>query len=222
MDISIAEQFDINNEEWIMGKCKRFLRFIQENSTATRIEKELGDENHLFLPKYLNKSQIDFAARDTKLVEDRKFYEWESKDLDDIFVVIFRFLHEHYPDMNRFELRNKHNEKISEWDNEYPKYLKVKDKKKEAEMQNKFIKEVNDKWLPGFEYLYDFEYQRGNHKGDLIFANNHGILAAVETKRAGYIPWLIPKKRECAEEQAINTEIFSWKKPKMIRELLQF
>ncbi|CAG8802539.1 3692_t:CDS:2, partial [Gigaspora margarita] len=50
-----------------------------------------------------------------------------------------------------------HKEKIDKWENiEYPKR---------------------------FEYLYDFEYKSGDHKGDLIFANNYGILAAVETKR---------------------------------------
>ncbi|CAG8512158.1 16998_t:CDS:2 [Funneliformis caledonium] len=32
---------------------------------------------------------------------------------------------------------------------------------------------INDKWLPGFEYLYDFEYRIGEHKGDLIFADNN-------------------------------------------------
>ncbi|CAG8572386.1 22575_t:CDS:2 [Dentiscutata erythropus] len=34
--------------EWIMGKCKQFLRFIQNNSTANRIKKEPSDENHFF------------------------------------------------------------------------------------------------------------------------------------------------------------------------------
>src|ERR1044071_4970436 len=140
MDIpKIEEQFDVNNKEWTMGECKRLLRFIQNDPTTTcmsRIEKE---PNHLFLPKYL------------KLSEDKRFYEWKLKDLNNIFVAIFQFLHKYYPDMNRLELRTKHSEKIGEWNMEYPKYLKDKDKKKEAKMQDKIIKEVNDKWLPGFE-----------------------------------------------------------------------
>src|ERR1700722_17828693 len=53
-EISIEEQFDINDMEWTMSKCKRFLQFVQKNSNATSIKKEPGDENHLFLPKYLD------------------------------------------------------------------------------------------------------------------------------------------------------------------------
>lgn len=71
-------------------------------------------------------------------------------------------------------------------------------------MQNKVINEVNDKWLPGFEYLYDFEYKSGDHKGDLIFANNYGILAAVETKRVGYNPIQENKHINTVKEQTIK------------------
>ncbi|CAG8512636.1 hypothetical protein C2G38_2255933 [Gigaspora rosea] len=176
MDILIEEQFDIEDEIWTI-ECERFLRSIQNTAAhnVTRIEKEPSDEKHCFLPKYL------------KSVEDDKFYEWDLKNFDDILVAIFQFLHLYYPDINNMKLSTIHKEKIDKWENiEFPKKLKNKDEKKEGELQNKVINEVNDKWFPGFEYLYDFEYERGNHKGDLIFANNCGILAAVETKRVGY------------------------------------
>ncbi|RIA80683.1 hypothetical protein C1645_838275 [Glomus cerebriforme] len=168
MDIPIEQQFDINDKEWTRNKCRRFLRFVQKDLTSSRIEKEPGDENRLFLPKYF-KLVVD---------KDREFYKWKSKELFNIFVAIFRFLHEYYPDINRLELHTNHSEKINEWS----EYLADNSENKEAQIQNKFINEVNVKWLPGFEYLYDFEYKRGVHRGDLIFADNHGILAAVETK----------------------------------------
>ncbi|PKY21918.1 hypothetical protein RhiirB3_525383 [Rhizophagus irregularis] len=160
-DKFIAEQFDINDindEEWTMNKCKQFLRFIQENPTNTRIEKEKDDENHIFLPKYIK----------TVNENGKKFYEWKSSELDDIFEAIFQFLD------------------------------------KEAKLQNDFIKDVNDKWLPGFKYLYEFEYQRADYKGDLIVANDLGILAVVETKIIGYFPWQKNKNVNKVEKQAIN------------------
>jgi hypothetical protein len=194
MDTFIAEQFDINDKYWTMNKCKQFLRFIQENPIDTRIEKESNDENHIFLPKYL-KSVID--------KNDRKFYEWKLKELDDIFVAIFQFLDRYYPDIYRYSLQTKNGEKTKEWEIEYPMLLKKKSKR-EAELQNNFIKEVNDKWLPGFKYLYDFEYQRAEYEGDLIFANNLGIFAAVETKIIGYFPWQKSRNVKKVEKQAIN------------------
>ncbi|RIA87045.1 hypothetical protein C1645_807493 [Glomus cerebriforme] len=205
MDISIAEQFEIENELWTMYKCKRFLRFIQQSPDATRIKIEQDDEKHKFLPKYF------------KLVNSRKHYEWKSKDLHDIFVAIFRFLYQYYPELNelnRMKLQTKHDEKINEWNIKYPKYLENKDKEKEAKLQDTFIKEVNGKWLSGFEYLYDFEYQHEDHRGDLIFANNHGILAAVETKRAGFNPIQIYKNIDKAEKQAIKYRNFLMEKTK--------
>ncbi|RGB35493.1 hypothetical protein C1646_699475 [Rhizophagus diaphanus] len=176
-----------------MNKCKQFLRFIQEKPINTRIEKEKDDENHIFLPKYI------------KIVNGngKKFYEWKSEDLDDIFEAIFQFLDKYYPAINKLQLKTKHNEKISEWEIEYPR-LKKQNSKNEAKLQNDFIKDVNDKWLPGFKYLYDFEYQRADYKGDLIFANDLGILAAVETKIIGYFSWQKNKNVNKAEEQAIN------------------
>ena|SRR5256885_7273394 len=97
MDIIIKEQFDIDDVGWTKDKCKRFLRFVQKNK-KTRIKKEPGDENHLFLPKYLK-------------LKKEKFYEWKSKDLNNIFVAIFRFLHKYYPEMNSLELQTNHGEK---------------------------------------------------------------------------------------------------------------
>jgi hypothetical protein len=161
MDISIAEQFDINDKEWSLRKCKQFLKFIQIHPTATSIEKEPSDENHVFLPKYF-KSVVD---------KTKKVYKWKSKELDDIFIAIFRFLHEYYPEINKYQLNTTHNEKISQWNNNYPKNIA---KNKEVELQNQFIGEINSKWIPGFEYLYDFEKDEG-----LTFADNHGILAIV-------------------------------------------
>src|SRR6266542_5146696 len=111
MDISIEEQFDLRDVERTLRKCKQFLRFVQENLTVTRIKKELGDEQHLFLPIYLG--------------EDPKFYQWSSRSLQNIFVVIFRFLHKSYPDINRLNLNTKHSEKIREWNVEFPKYLNI-------------------------------------------------------------------------------------------------
>lgn len=52
--------------------------------------------------------------------------------------------------------------------------------------------------------LVTWHFQRGNHKGDLIFANNYGILAAVETKRGGYNPVQISKNINIVGEQAIK------------------
>ncbi|PKC06794.1 hypothetical protein RhiirA5_377562 [Rhizophagus irregularis] len=195
-DKFIAEQFDINDindEEWTMNKCKQFLRFIQENPTNTRIEKEKDDENHIFLPKYIK----------TVNENGKKFYEWKSSELDDIFEAIFQFLDKYYPDINKLRLQTKHDEKISEWEIKYPK-LKKENSKREAKLQNDFIKDVNDKWLPGFKYLYEFEYQRADYKGDLIVANDLGILAVVETNIIGYFPWQKNKNVNKVEKQAIN------------------
>ncbi|CAG8504469.1 uncharacterized protein OCT59_012655 [Rhizophagus irregularis] len=191
-DKFVAEQFDINDEEWTINKCKQFLRFIQEKPTNTRIEMEKNDENHIFLPKYI------------KAVNEngKKFYEWKSEELDDIFEAIFQFLNKYYPDINKFQLQTNHDEKISEWKIKYPILKKLKSKK-EADLQNDLIKEVNDKWLPGFKYLYNFEYQHAEYVGDLIFANDLGILVAVETKIIGYSPFQYKKVNE-AEKQAIN------------------
>ncbi|GBC32297.1 hypothetical protein GLOIN_2v1480011 [Rhizophagus irregularis DAOM 181602=DAOM 197198] len=151
-DKFVAEQFDINDEEWTINKCKQFLRFIQEKPTNTRIEMEKNDENHIFLPKYI------------KAVNEngKKFYEWKSEELDDIFEAIFQFLNKYYPDINKFQLQTNHDEKISEWKIKYPILKKLKSKK-EADLQNDLIKEVNDKWLPGFKYLYNFEYQHAEY-----------------------------------------------------------
>ncbi|CAG8659762.1 17353_t:CDS:2 [Funneliformis caledonium] len=121
-----------------------------------------------------------------------------------IFVAIFRFLQSYYPDLDRLNLKTLHKEKIKEWNIKLQEYLKNKQLKQEAELQDKLIKEINDKWLPGFEYLYDFEYGIEGHKGDLIFADNNGFLVAVETKRSGYTPKQIMKNRKKAKEQAIK------------------
>ncbi|CAG8581039.1 16748_t:CDS:2 [Funneliformis mosseae] len=190
MDISLDEQFDIKNLDWTYSKCKKFLRFIQDNQNVTLFEKEPGDEEHLFLPMYLG--------------NNRKIYKWDSKNLHDIFVAIFRFLQSYYPDLGRLNLKTIHDEKIREWNVKLPEYLKNKQAKQEAKLQDKLIKEINDKWLPGFEYLYDFEYRIGGHKGDLIFADNNGFLVAVETKRSGYTPKQIVKNSKKAKEQAIK------------------
>ncbi|CAB4477859.1 hypothetical protein RhiirA1_529248 [Rhizophagus irregularis] len=164
MDISIAEQFDINDKEWSLSKCKQFLKVIQNQPSATSIEKEPSDENHVFLPKYL-KSVVE---------KDKKFYKWVRKELDDIFIAIFRFLHEYYPEINKYQLNANHNEKISQWNNSYSEYI---GKNKVAELQNQFISESNSEWIPGFKYLYDFE------KYELTFVDNHGILAIVLIKK---------------------------------------
>ncbi|CAG8637455.1 10894_t:CDS:2 [Funneliformis mosseae] len=190
MDISLDEQFDIKNVDWTLSKCKKFLRFVQEKPTETRIKKEPGDGSHLFLPMYLGKG--------------REFYKWDSKNLHDIFVAIFRFLQKYYYDLSRLNLKALHSEQISKWKVEFPKYLEDKHASKEAKLQDKFIKEINDKWLPGFGYLYDFEYRIGDHKGDLIFADDNGFLVAVETKRGGYNPVLIIQNINKAKEQAIK------------------
>ncbi|CAI2176964.1 8740_t:CDS:2, partial [Funneliformis geosporum] len=165
------EEFDIKNEEWTLRKCKHLLRFVQENKDETQLKKEPGDGDHWFLPTYLG--------------NDSENYKWNLENLDNIFVAICRFLQSYYPDISRLNLDTRHNEKISEWSVEFEKYIQNKQKKKEAKLQDKFIKEINDKWLPGFRYLYNFEYDNGDHKGDLIFANNDGFFVTVETKRVG-------------------------------------
>ncbi|CAG8497533.1 15963_t:CDS:2 [Funneliformis caledonium] len=175
MDVSLDEQFDINNVDWTLSKCKKFLRLVQEKPTETRIKKEPGDGSHLFLPMYLGKG--------------REFYKWDSKNLHDIFVAIFRFLQKYYHDLSWLNLKALHKDKHAS---------------KEAKLQDKFIKEINDKWLPGFGYLYDFEYRIGYHKGDLIFTDDNGFLVAVETKRGGYNPVLIIQNINKAKEQAIK------------------
>src|ERR1044071_8433108 len=92
--MDIREHFDVYHEEWTLSKCRWFLRFIQKNPTFTRIEKEPGEE-HLFLPKYLTSVIGEM---------DRKLYEWESSDLDKIFVANFRFLQNYYLDIDRLSL----------------------------------------------------------------------------------------------------------------------
>lgn len=207
-DKFIAEQFDINDEEWTINKCKQFLRFIQEKPTNTRIEKEKDDENHIFLPKYIK----------TVNENGKKFYEWKSDELDDIFVAIFQFLNKYYPDINKLQLQTKHSEKIREREIEYPR-LKKENSRREAKLQNDFIKDVN-KWLPGFKYLYDFEYQRADCKGDLIFANDLGIFAAVETKIIGYFPTQHTKNINKVKEQAINYRNILMEETKDIPEII--
>src|SRR5688572_27864657 len=142
MDISLDVQFDINNLDWTLITCKKFLRFVQEKSPDTRIKKEPGDGSHLFLPMYLGKGS--------------EFYKWDSKNLHNIFVAIFRYLQIYYPGLGRLNLKTLHDEKIRELNVKLPEYLEDKHASKEAKLQDKFIKEINDKWLPGFGYLYDF------------------------------------------------------------------
>ncbi|GBC05121.1 hypothetical protein RclHR1_06040012 [Rhizophagus clarus] len=161
MDISIAEQFDINDKEWSLRKCKQFLKFVQIHPSATSIDKEPNDENHVFLPKYL-KSVVD---------KTKKVYKWKSKELDDIIIAIVRFLHEYYPDINKYQLNANHNEKISQWNKNYSKNI---DKNKKLKQRNQIINEISSRWIPGFEYLYDFEEDEV-----LTFMDNHGILAIV-------------------------------------------
>ncbi|CAG8500854.1 9100_t:CDS:2 [Acaulospora colombiana] len=175
MNISIQEEFDTNNVEWSVWKCGRFIRFIQQNPKVNQIEKDPMDE-HKFLPKYL----------ELVIAQDKEYYIWETKSLDDMLIAIFRFLQKYYP--HQLILSAIHQEKIEEWEKELPKYISDENTStKEAKLQDKLIKEINIKWLPGFKYLYEFEYQRGNDRGDLIFANDYGILVVIETKILGYV-----------------------------------
>jgi hypothetical protein len=173
MNKPIEQLFDVKNLSLTFRKCKRLFDAILQEQQEFHLDNDI--ESHHFLPGILTQS---FNSSSSSCQ-----YQWNPRNAAKILALVIRFLHVYYPRTE--EVRERNRGKRDVWPSFHQSLQKRSEK--EADLQDSLVRGDLIKRLPGFDLLYDFEWEpvKGHSQygcNDLIFTNGFGIVAVVETK----------------------------------------
>ncbi|CAG8585933.1 329_t:CDS:2 [Ambispora gerdemannii] len=155
---------------------------LEKNESDSELEDEIFFLVRLHAP-FLSDLKVDYTIPCTIK------YQWEHEDTPEILeaaIYCHRKLNNYYDDENNINIPQEILDRDAEKRDNWHLYKSAFNNLSEARWQEKFFEDT-EKYLPGFHYLYDFQWEPvpGHNdfgQNDLILTDGCGCFAVVEVK----------------------------------------
>jgi hypothetical protein len=158
------------------------------------------------IKEYIDSRRINVQLRETYFSKKKKSFEigWDQDNLlKDLLSLSIKLYEPHIKDFEEVHIETK-----NKW---FLDNMKIEGKNSELEIVTEILLN-QEKYLPGFEYFYEFDLLHNNRSGDLLFVSEVGVMAVIGIKHLNRFDYIEKKtyiKKQIREFKTLANKRFN-------------